>query len=119
MANGKTIRESFAKTELGFLGIKVFSSVLQLDVTHIEKKVRVLFAVARFSLFVLLVLRFFFCVFFVALFLTFSSFLLHSSAAFFVMISGGPAAFIANQAQEQMEPIKCPTLRTRSSSTST
>jgi hypothetical protein len=59
MANGKTIRESFAKTELGFLGIKVFSSVLQLDVTHIEKKVRVLFAVARFSLFVLLVLRFF------------------------------------------------------------
>ena len=75
-----------------------------------------LFAVARFSLFVLLVLHFFFIV---ALFLAFTSFLLHSSAAFFVMISGGPAAFIANQAQEQMEPIKCPTLRTRSSSSST
>ena len=60
MANGKTIRESFAKTHLGFHGIKVFSSVLKLDVTAIEKMVRVLVAIARFSLFVLLVLHFFF-----------------------------------------------------------
>ncbi len=66
MANGKTIRESFAKTHLGFHGIKVFSSVLKLDVTDIEKKVRVLVAVARFSLFVLLVLDFlcFLCFFY-------------------------------------------------------
>lgn len=48
MANGKTIRASFATQSLGFHGIKVFSSMLKLDVTAIEKMVRVLVAVARF-----------------------------------------------------------------------
>ena len=60
MADGKTIRASFARKRLGFHGIKVFSSVLKLDVTAIEKMVRVLVAIARFSLFVLLVLHFIF-----------------------------------------------------------
>ena len=55
MANGKTIRASFATKHLGFHGIKVFSSLLKLDVTAIEKMVSVLVAIARFSLFVLLV----------------------------------------------------------------
>ena len=58
MANGKTIRASFATQSLGFHGIKVFSSMLKLDVTAIEKMVRVLVAIARFSLFVLLVFYF-------------------------------------------------------------
>jgi hypothetical protein len=49
MADGKIIKESFAKEQLGFHAFKVFSSVLQLDVTDIEKRVRVLVAVARFS----------------------------------------------------------------------
>jgi hypothetical protein len=60
MPGGKTIKESFATKRLGFHGIKVFSSVLKLDVTAIEKMVRVLVAIARFSLFVLLVLHFIF-----------------------------------------------------------
>jgi hypothetical protein len=58
MADGKTIRASFATKRLGFHGIKVFSSMLKLDVTAIEKMVSVLVAMARFSLFVLLVCYF-------------------------------------------------------------
>jgi hypothetical protein len=61
MANGKTIRESFAKKRLGFHGIKVFSSLLKLDVTAIEKLVRVLVAIACLALFALLVLLFLCC----------------------------------------------------------
>ena len=58
MADGKTIRASFATKRLGFHGIKVSSSMLKLDVTAIEKMVSVLVAMARFSLFVLLVCYF-------------------------------------------------------------
>ena len=58
MANGKTIRASFATKHLGFHGIKVFSSLLKLDVTALEKMVSVLVAIALFSLFVLLVCYF-------------------------------------------------------------
>ncbi len=60
-----------------------------------------------------------FFVFFLLLRLTCTSFLSHCSCSSIVMLSGGPAAFIATQAQEQLKTIKCPTLRTRSSSTST
>ena len=61
MADGKTIRESFATKRLGFHGIKVFSSLLKLDVTAIEKLVRVLVAIACLALFALLVLLFLCC----------------------------------------------------------
>ena len=61
MADGKTIRESFATKRLGFHGIKVFSSLLKLDVTAIEKLVRVLVAIACSALFALLVLLFLCC----------------------------------------------------------
>ena len=42
MANGQTILESYAKKVLKFQGIIVYSSLLQLDVTKIEKLVCVL-----------------------------------------------------------------------------
>jgi hypothetical protein len=42
MANGQTILESYAKNVLKFQGIIVYSSLLQLDVTKIEKLVCVL-----------------------------------------------------------------------------
>ena len=61
MADGKPIRESFARKRLGFHGIKVFSSLLKLDVTAIEKLVRVLVAIACLALFALLVLLFLCC----------------------------------------------------------
>ena len=43
MPNGQTIVESYDTSELGFKGIKVFSGLLQLDVTKIETLVFVLF----------------------------------------------------------------------------
>ena len=120
MADGKTIRASFATKRLGFHGIKVFSSMLKLDVTAIERMVSVLVAIARLALFVLLVLHF--CVFWSFYCCALFDMCLFSyccSCSSIAMTSDGPAASIATQAREQLEPIKCPTLRTRSSSTST
>jgi hypothetical protein len=61
MANGKTIRASFATKHLGFHGIKVFSSLLKLDVTAIEKMVSVLVAIAFCLYSIFCVFWFFYC----------------------------------------------------------
>ena len=48
-ANGRTILESYAKKVLKFQGIIVYSSLLQLDVTKIEKLVCVLLRCTFYS----------------------------------------------------------------------
>jgi hypothetical protein len=48
-ANGRTILESYAKDVLEFQGIIVYSSLLHLDVTKIEKLVCVLLRCTFYS----------------------------------------------------------------------